>query len=348
MRKVFLLLSLSVFSVFCLYAQDTKNVLFIGNSYTHVNDLPRLVKDLSHSMGEAIYCESITPGGARFMTHSQNSSVISKLQEGRWDFVVLQGQSQEVAFPDSQFYNEVYPYARELDSLAKVFNPDAKVLFYMTWGYRYGDQVNCQYYPPFCTFESMSWRLRNNYSLMANDFSSWVSPVGAAWSYSIERNPDIVLHSEDNSHPSIQGSYLAACCFYIMMSGNSVGSDYLPSGVSMEEGDFLRSVANRVVFDSIDYWRNQTSSLEEVALTNEDVFSINPNPAKDNVNIIFNKALSDVNIELIDLNSKIIDKKIVSVKEGEKITLSSFGQKGSFIVVVKFFDRKISEKVVVI
>ena len=46
--------------------------------------------------------------------------------------------------------------------------------------------------------------------------------------------------------------------------------------------------------------------------------------------------------------SKIIDKKRVSVKEGEKITLSSFGQKGSFIVVVKFFDRKISEKVVVI
>lgn len=348
MRKVFLLLSLSVFSVFCLYAQDTKNVLFIGNSYTHVNDLPRLVKDLSQSMGENIYCESITPGGARFMTHSQNSNVISKLQEGRWDFVVLQGQSQEVAFPDFQFYDEVYPYARELDSLAKVFNPNAKVLFYMTWGYRYGDQVNCQYYPPFCTFESMSWRLRNNYSLMANDFSSWVSPVGAAWSYSIERNPDIVLHSSDNSHPSIQGSYLAACCFYIMMYGNSVGSDYLPSGVSMEEGDFLREVANRVVFDSIDYWRNQTSSLEEIALTNEDVFSINPNPAKDNVNVIFNKALSDVNIELLDLNSKIIDKKRVSVKEGEKITLSSFGQKGSFIVVVKFFDRKISEKVVVI
>jgi hypothetical protein len=348
MRKVFLLLSLSVFSVFCLYAQDTKNVLFIGNSYTHVNDLPRLIKDLSQSMGENIYCESITPGGARFMTHSQNSNVISKLQEGRWDFVVLQGQSQEVAFPDFQFYDEVYPYARELDSLAKVFNPNAKVLFYMTWGYRYGDQVNCQYYPPFCTFESMSWRLRNNYSLMANDFSSWVSPVGAAWSYSIERNPDIVLHSSDNSHPSIQGSYLAACCFYIMMSGNSVGSDYLPSGVSMEEGDFLRSVANRVVFDSIDYWKNQTSSLVEIEQLEKEVFSINPNPAKDNVNIIFNKALSDVCIELIDLNSKIIDKKIVSVKEGEKITLSSFGQKGNFILMVNYYGKKISKKLVII
>lgn len=282
------------------------------------------------------------------MTHAQNSNVISKLQEGNWDFVVLQGQSQEVAFPDGQFFDEVYPYARELDSLAKVFNPDVKVLFYMTWGYRYGDQVNCQYYPPFCTYESMSLRLKTNYCLMANDFSSWVSPVGAAWSYSIANKPELVLHSSDNSHPSIQGSYLAACCFYIMMSGNNVVSDYLPSGVSAEDGEFLQNVANRVAFDSIDYWKNQTASLEEIALSNEDVFTISPNPAKDNVNVIFNKALSEVSIELIDLNSKIIDKKIVSVKEGEKITLSSFGQKGNFILMVNYYGKKISKKLVII
>ena len=313
-----------------------------------MNDLPKLVKDLSHSMGEDIYCESITPGGARFMTHSQNSSVISKLQEGHWDFVVLQGQSQEVAFPDFQFYDEVYPYARELDSLAKAFNPNAKVLFYMTWGYRYGDEVNCQYYPPFCTFESMSWRLRNNYSLMANDFSSWVSPVGAAWSFSIENNPELVLHSSDNSHPSIQGSYLAACCFYIMMSGNNVATDYLPNGMSLDEGEYLQGVANRVVHDSIDYWKNQTASLEDLEQIAKDVFLINPNPAKDNVNLIFNKALSGVNIELIDLNSKVIDQKRISVKEGEKITLSSFGQKGSFIVIVRFNEQVFKSKVIII
>lgn len=348
MKKTFFVLILCVASLFSLSAQEVKNVLFIGNSYTHVNDLPKLVKDLSYSMGEDIYCESITPGGARFMTHSQNSSVISKLQEGHWDFVVLQGQSQEVAFPDFQFYDEVYPYARELDSLAKAFNPNAKVVFYMTWGYRYGDEVNCQYYPPFCTFESMSWRLRNNYSLMANDFSSWVSPVGAAWSFSIENNPDIVLHSSDNSHPSIQGSYLAACCFYIMMSGNNVATDYLPNGMSLDEGEYLQGVANRVVHDSIDYWKNQTASLENLEQIAKDVFLINPNPAKDNVNLIFNKALSGVNIELVDLNSKVIDQKRISVKEGEKITLSSFGQKGSFIVIVRFNEQVFKSKVIII
>jgi ferredoxin-fold anticodon binding domain-containing protein len=110
----------------------------------------------------------------------------------------------------------------------------------------------------------------------------------------------------------------------------------------------LQTVANRVVFDSIDYWKNQTSSLVEIEQLEKEVFSINPNPVKDNVNIIFNKALSDVCIELIDLNSKIIDKKIVSVKEGEKITLSSFGQKGSFVLTVNYYGKKISKKLVII
>ncbi len=348
MKKTFFVLILCVASLLNLSAQEVKNVLFIGNSYTHVNDLPKLVKDLSHSMGEDIYCESITPGGARFMTHSQNSEVISKLQQGNWDFVVLQGQSQEVAFPDGQFYNEVYPYAQQLDSIAKAFNPNVKVLFYMTWGYRYGDQVNCQYYPPFCTFESMSLRLRDNYCLMANDFSSWVSPVGAAWYYSIENNPDIVLHSSDNSHPSIQGSYLAACSFYIMITGNNVSSDYLPDGMSFSNGEYLRGVASRVVFDSIDYWRGETSSLEEIMQENEEIYVINPNPAKEKVSIMFKQDLGNVNVELIDVNSKIIDKKKVSVKQGEKITLSSFGQKGSFIVIVRFNEQVFKSKVIII
>ncbi len=348
MKKCLILAVLCLCSLFNLSAQEEKRVLFIGNSYTHVNDLPRLIDDLSRSMGDRFYYESITPGGARFLTHTQNSSVISKLQEGNWNYVVLQGQSQEVAFPDGQFYYEVYPYARELDSLAKVYNPDVKVIFYMTWGYRYGDEVNCQYYPPFCTYESMSWRLRNNYCLMANDFSSWVSPVGAAWSYSIANNPDIVLHSSDNSHPSIQGSYLAACCFYIMMTGNNVHTEYVSSGMSVEEANYLQNVANVVAFDSINYWRGVSSSLKEAEQMNEMFFAINSNPAIEEVSVIFKQDLGEVEIELIDVNGKKVNEKEVCVKSGQKISLSSFGQKGSFILVVRFNDKVLKSKVLII
>lgn len=40
-----------------------KNVLFIGNSYTGVNDLPFLVKNLALSMGDTIFTDANTPGG---------------------------------------------------------------------------------------------------------------------------------------------------------------------------------------------------------------------------------------------------------------------------------------------
>ena len=132
------------------------------------------------------------------------------------------------------------------------------------------------------------------------------------------------------------------------MSGNNVVSDYLPSGVSAEDGEFLQNVANRVAFDSIDYWKNQTASLEEIALSNEDVFTISPNPAKDDVNIIFNNDLENVSIELVDVNAKIIDHKTISVTAGKKITLSSFGQKGNFIVIVNYSGKKLSKKIVII
>lgn len=348
MKKSLFFYLICTFCFSIAISQERKNVLFIGNSYTHVNDLPSLLTNLARSMSEDIVCESITPGGARFLTHTQNSNVISKLQQGDWDYVVLQGQSQEVAFPDFQFYDEVYPYAKQLDSLAKAFNPDVKVIFYMTWGYRNGDPVNCQYYPPFCTFESMSYRLRTNYCLMANDFSSWVSPVGATWSYVLENNSNIVLHSSDNSHPTIQGSFLAACSFFTMMTDRKVQTDYLPSGMTAQESALLQTASNSVVFDSINYWKGISSSLKEIEQSNEEIYIINPNPAKEYVNIIFKQDLENVNIELIDINSKIIDEKKGSVRQSEKITLSSYGQKGNFIVIVKCNDKILSSKVVII
>ena len=208
--------------------------------------------------------------------------------------------------------------------------------------------MNCPYYPPFCTYESMSYRLRTNYCLMANDFSSWVSPVGATWSYVIGNNSNIVLHSSDDSHPTIQGSFLAACSFFTMMTDRNVHTDYLPSGMTAEESVILQTASNSVVFDSINYWKGMTSSLKEIEQSNEEIYVINPNPAKEYVNLIFNQDLGNVSIELIDINSKIIDEKKVSVWQGEKITLSSYGQKGNFVVIVRCNDKILSSKVVII
>ena len=49
MRKIFFIVALTPIFVF---PQQTKEVLFLGNSYTYVNDLPNMVKQISLSFGD--------------------------------------------------------------------------------------------------------------------------------------------------------------------------------------------------------------------------------------------------------------------------------------------------------
>jgi hypothetical protein len=102
------------------------------------------------------------------------------------------------------------------------------------------------------------------------------------------------------------------------------------------------------VFDSINYWKGITSSLEEVEQSTQEFYTINPNPAIDDVSVFFKQDFNVVRLELIDLNGKMINEKQVSVKVGQKISLSSCGQKGNFIVIVRFNDKVFKSKVLVI
>lgn len=258
-KTILFLLSLSIF--FNLNAQD-KKVLFVGNSYTDVNNLPLMVRNLSSSMGKTLKYETQTMGGAQFSTHWNNietSGLLERIQSGNFDYIVLQGQSQEVAFPDGQFNSSVYPYAKKLDSIIKFYSPQTKVVFYMTWGYRYGDQQNCPFFPPFCTYFSMSERLYQNYSLMAQDFGSLIAPVGAAWRESIIKDSTLVLHSGDNSHPSVAGTYLASCVFYSTFFHDSVSTQDVPTGMNASDCAFLQNISNTIMFDSLAYWLQNES-----------------------------------------------------------------------------------------
>lgn len=52
-------------------AQSTR-VLFIGNSYIGVNDLPEMTRQLALSLGDTLVVQSSTPGGTTFQGHSTN------------------------------------------------------------------------------------------------------------------------------------------------------------------------------------------------------------------------------------------------------------------------------------
>lgn len=260
MKRVYILVLFITLS-FALLSQESLKVLFVGNSYTYVNDLPAIITKLAQSNNKTILATSYTSGGARFMTHWQNENLKQEIKNGNYDIMILQGQSQEVAFPPSQLQTEVYPYAQKLDSLFKVYNHEGRVIFFMTWGYKYGDANNCPFYPPFCTYESMSMELCQNYSTMAHDFQSEISPIGNAWLYVYNQNPySFDFHSSDNSHPNIKGSYFTACVLYTTIFQTSIFSNYYAS-LTFEDALFLQQTASSLFENNTLSTCNDFSSL---------------------------------------------------------------------------------------
>ena len=88
---------------------------------------------------------------------------LTKINQQQWDYVVLQAQSQELSFSPFQVASDSYPYAEILVDSIFANSSCTEPLFFMTWGRKYGDQSNCQFYPPVCTYLGMQQRLRESY-----------------------------------------------------------------------------------------------------------------------------------------------------------------------------------------
>ncbi|PLX10888.1 MAG: hypothetical protein C0598_09390 [Marinilabiliales bacterium] len=237
-----------------LSAQSIKRVLFLGNSYTAVNNLPQLIADVAASNGDSLIFDKNTPGGYTLEEHSSNAVSIDKIAQGNWDFVVLQGQSQRPSWPDEVVEEDVYPYAQILDSIINTHNSCAETMFYMTWGRKNGDAANCGWWPPVCTYLGMDSLLRLRYMIMADTNNAIVSPVGAVWKRIRTEFPDIELYMSDESHPSAAGSYAAACCFYsTIFRKNPLLIDY-DFTLSSAEAESIRQAVKEVVYDDLSTW----------------------------------------------------------------------------------------------
>lgn len=233
---------------------QAKRVLFIGNSYTQVNDLPGLVRDIALGLGDTLQVTMVAPGGYTFQQHAVYAPTLSAIAQGNWDFVVLQEQSQRPAFPIAQVTADVFPFAAALVDSIAVHAPCAEVLFYMTWGRQNGDTQNCPVWPPVCTFEGMQELLRERYLMMALDNAAWCAPVGVAWRTVRENHPSVGLYAADGSHPSLGGSYLAASVILSTIRRASCSASTFNASLDPALAMLLRDLAGSLVEDSLDAW----------------------------------------------------------------------------------------------
>jgi len=192
------------------------SVLFVGNSLTYVNDMPRMVADMAAASGYEMRYKVYAPGGRKLSQHAQDPVLLAEIARGIWDYVILQEQSQMPSLEYFQLDNEVYPSARFLSDKVREANPKARVVFYMTMAHRDGDAANARYVPELKTYAGTQERINRAYVAMAEQNNALLAPAGEVWQRVRTTAPEISLYA-DEAHPNLAGSYLVACVIYAVL-----------------------------------------------------------------------------------------------------------------------------------
>ncbi len=233
--------------------KDSVRVLFIGNSYTHYHEMPKMVQSVAANVAMDyrfnLFFKMLAPGGCTLKKHWQTPDEIAEIKKGGWDYVILQEYSSAPARPTNEVCRETYPYAHSLDSLVLRYNPKAKVIFYMTWGHKDGCQVPITNYPIIDTYIGMQDRLMTSYLEMAYANNAWCAPVGMAWKRIRNERPYLPLYWPDGSHPSVLGSYLVANVIFATIFQKPYQTTYL-CGFEPELAEYIQQVAQQTVFNN--------------------------------------------------------------------------------------------------
>lgn len=193
----------------------TLNVLFIGDSYSYVNNVADMLKGIAAGLsgGPAIEPAMAASGGAPLGWHLANGPAVMLLADKQWDYVIMQEHSllggyvidgEPRMMPPRIFHSS----ARELVKIIRARNPDAKPMFFMTWARRGREAQETS-------------TLTNAYLDIGKELDIPVAAVGTAWEQVKQQHPDIDLFARDGGHPSPAGTYLAASVIYATMTGRS-------------------------------------------------------------------------------------------------------------------------------
>lgn len=176
---------------------ECTRVLFIGNSYTAVNDLPKMFAELAAAGGHGVETDSDAPGGAMLTDHAGSAETFNKINSAKWTYVVLQEQSQ---FPASQQarVQQMYPAVRVL--VRKIRGAGAMPILFVTWAHRDGWPENGMQ-----TYESMQYQIDNGYLGISQELNLPEAPVGFAWLAARRQTPPLDLWQADGSHPNKEG-----------------------------------------------------------------------------------------------------------------------------------------------
>jgi len=222
--------------------KDGDKILFVGNSHTYTNDLPGMFFEMAQAGGHGVDVYDLTEGSYTLQRFSDPEDELGEiltdaLQSEPWDFVVLQENTNAaVAFNAKK---DMYPYARKLDEMIKAAG--GQTAFLMTWAPEEGAGAFSR--------EMVQGQLAAGYRTIAEELDALLIPGGEVFAKALEQDEELQLWGEDGQHPSVEGTYLAACTAYaLLFQETPVGNPYL-ADLDQDKAQELQGMAQAFILD---------------------------------------------------------------------------------------------------
>ncbi len=211
-------------------------VLFIGNSLTYYNEMPKLLQAIGRAAGHDIYVESVTKGSSSLFEHASDKTEIGKQvsaalakSEG-WDYVVIQ-IPRRITSMDESVKQATFAAAEVMAK--RIRDIGAEPIIYGVLGENKGqvykftmnsDGISST--KSTTEFISVTHSERAAYlKQIALEMSALINaPVvntGDVIEYAISNIPTVDFYHTDDQHPSPEASYAIACSFYAQLYGAS-------------------------------------------------------------------------------------------------------------------------------
>ena len=226
------------------------SAIYIGNSFFYYNN------SLHSHVGQLIAASmpgfrhratSVTISGSGFDWHdvesyfrpnavgaysfdSSNNVVFNKLDR-LFDVAIMMDCSQCPLHP--QLKGVFKEYAKKHSDTVRKHG--AVPVFFMSWAYQ--------------DVPAMTAQLAEEYTRAGNDNSVFVIPAGLAFARSVVQKPELNLYAADKRHPSLAGSYLAACTTYAALFKRSPVDLKYTAGLEPATARHLQTMAWETVQD---------------------------------------------------------------------------------------------------
>ena len=179
--------------------QNALRVLFIGNSHTYVNDMPKLF--VAEALKDNVRCDvtMLALGGWRLSQHVREPQVKFNILHGHYDYVVLQEYTHPFG-PEQQMHEAVAKLGEWIKTAGST------PVMYMTWAKKGHPEQQAE--------------LTNAYISCAKEINALLAPVGVEWWKLLAANPELEMYRPDGEHASLQGSTLAASVIWNTIKAN--------------------------------------------------------------------------------------------------------------------------------